>query len=146
MCEDAFAFWWARGHIEKGLDWLDRALTLTVPPEDRSSVLRAASYLRMAQNEYALAESLAREAVEIATTVDCYWVAAYARLVVGWCTDVAGIRITGCAPTRMPSPWPARTWCPCRFRKIPLCEKGDLAGALDAWRQGFQASCDVDDP
>jgi predicted ATPase/DNA-binding CsgD family transcriptional regulator len=90
LCEDAFAFWWARGHIQEGLNWLDRTLTLTAPPAERSSVLRSASYLRMARGEWDLAESLAREAVEVASAAGCHWVQAYALLVVGWCVEIGG--------------------------------------------------------
>ncbi len=194
MCEDVFAFWWARGHIEEGLDWLDRALTLDVPPEERSSVLRAASYLRVAKNEFAIGESLAREAIEIAATVDCHWVGAYALLVVGWCADVAGdpdhglrayqdaLTLSRKNPVVLPfrentflqclaeaasragdfdlaetyareslavvAPYSERYGAGFSLRTLGwiLHEKGDSAGALDAWRQGFQASCEVDDP
>src|SRR5262249_51755311 len=68
----------------------DRALKLTVPPSERASILRAASYLRVGRGEWDLAEALAREAVATAAAVGCHWVQAYALLVVGWCFEVAG--------------------------------------------------------
>jgi predicted ATPase/DNA-binding CsgD family transcriptional regulator len=90
FCEDAFAFWWPRGHIQEGLSWLDRALTLSVPPRERSSVLRAASYFQLARGQIELAASLAREAAEQAATVGCHWVHAWALFALAWRAAIHG--------------------------------------------------------
>ena len=69
---------------------MDRALTVTVPPAERASVLRAASYLRLARGDLDLAEALAREAVETASAVGCHSVHAYALYALGWVAEIAG--------------------------------------------------------
>ena len=63
---------------------------MNAPPEERSSVLRAASYLRVAHGELDLSAALAREAIEIASAVGCYWVHAYALLALGFRAQAAG--------------------------------------------------------
>ena len=60
-----------------------------VPPEERASVLRAASYLRLARGDLEHGAALAREAIETASAVGCHWVHAYALLALGWVAEVA---------------------------------------------------------
>jgi predicted ATPase/DNA-binding CsgD family transcriptional regulator len=194
FCEDAYAFWWARGHIEEGLGWIDQALTLTVPLDLRSSVLRAAAWFRLARGELDLASSLAREAAEIASSVECHWVEASALLVLGWSAAVNGNTAgemacyeQGLAAARKmapPRPFQENTLLQC-MATVALREgdlkraealakealavlapfherygvgfvlrtlgwtyyrKGNLANALKAWGEAFQASREVDDP
>lgn len=193
-CGDAFAFWWARGHLQEGLAWLDRALTLTVPQEERVSVLLAASYLRVARGEVDLAVSLAREAVVRASAVGYHWIHAWGLFALGWCVETAGEmdESTGYYEEGLviarneAEPYPFQlgmlthslAFAAFRARDLDRAEsfarealaalapvgerygagyvlrtlgwvlhhKGDAAGALDAWRDAFRASCEMDDP
>ena len=114
LCDDASAFWWARGHLQEGSAWMDRALTLTVPPIERASVLRGASYFRLARGELDLAEELARAAEACASGVGFHWVHAWALFARGSGASYAGDKVQSvrcfaeglAVARRLPEPFP----------------------------------------
>ncbi len=90
FCNHLFTFWWVRGHLQLGIEWFDRILSLPLEPADRAGILRAASYFRMARGEIEASQSIAREAILSASLAGDAGVQAYSYLVLGWAASILG--------------------------------------------------------
>jgi predicted ATPase/DNA-binding SARP family transcriptional activator len=62
-----FQFWYMRGYVSEGLDWLEQVLTLSrhAPAADRARVLRGAGILAAVHGDYSRASRLLTDAVRI---------------------------------------------------------------------------------
>jgi len=67
MCQALADFWVVRAHFSEGRRWLDRALSLSVGQRTplRAALLNGSATLSRARGDWAFAEALAREALDV---------------------------------------------------------------------------------
>jgi predicted ATPase/DNA-binding CsgD family transcriptional regulator len=68
LCVALWRFWFWRGHLGEGRDWLERALALdqTLESPERAKALGCAGFLASNQGDYARAERLCQESLRLA--------------------------------------------------------------------------------